>query len=504
MPEPVTSILVIDDNEAERYYLTRILGKAGFRVLEAATGLDGLRIAESDRPELITLDIRLPDINGFEVCRRLKSNPATRDMQVVHISASFTTPDAKAEGSGRRGRRLPDAPGGPERAARDPARAPAGPPGGEPGPGRGARVDGDVRSDQRPGLPHRHGRPDRSLQRGLRPAARPAVRIGYRAARPGADSAARPDRGGAVLRPHRDTGRRSSLSHQRRRGRERQRSRHARLGPGGHHRAPAARGGSPPQRGAGARAAAGDRGRVSLGSGRPVRPRHRAPLPPRQPTRGGDDRRPGRPAARPDGARVDARARRRGGAPAPPGARDRRAGPRDRGPRRHPSPAGCRARLARDLAAAAGRGWTGQRDQHRRGGSDRAPAPAGEAHRGPPARGRGAAGRRRGARGEQPDDRGARLRRLRVARSDPAGTGPGGRRADPAGGRAHGPNHRAAPRLRTPPAPAAADRGSRRGDRSAGPVPRAGARRSLHPGGGAGIARPADPGRRRPDSSRCC
>ena len=75
MPEPVTSILVVDDNDAERYYLTRILGKAGFRVIEAATGLDGLRLAESERPELVTLDIRLPDINGFEVCRRLKSNP---------------------------------------------------------------------------------------------------------------------------------------------------------------------------------------------------------------------------------------------------------------------------------------------------------------------------------------------------------------------------------------------------------------------------------------------
>ena len=98
MPEPVTSILVVDDNDAERYYLTRILGKAGFHVLEAATGLDGLRLAESERPELVTLDIRLPDINGFEVCRRLKSNVATRDIQVVHISASFTTPDAKAEG----------------------------------------------------------------------------------------------------------------------------------------------------------------------------------------------------------------------------------------------------------------------------------------------------------------------------------------------------------------------------------------------------------------------
>src|SRR4051812_18296283 len=98
MLEPPNSILVIDDNDAERYYLTRILGKAGFRVLEAATGLDGLRLAEAERPDVVTLDIRLPDLNGYEVCRRLKSQPATRDIQVLHISASFTTPDAKAEG----------------------------------------------------------------------------------------------------------------------------------------------------------------------------------------------------------------------------------------------------------------------------------------------------------------------------------------------------------------------------------------------------------------------
>jgi two-component system, cell cycle sensor histidine kinase and response regulator CckA len=98
MLDSSTSILVIDDNEAERYYLSRILGKAGFRVLQAATGLDGLRLAEAELPDLITLDIRLPDLNGYEVCRRLKSHPATRDIQVLHISASFTTPDAKAEG----------------------------------------------------------------------------------------------------------------------------------------------------------------------------------------------------------------------------------------------------------------------------------------------------------------------------------------------------------------------------------------------------------------------
>src|SRR5690349_9500606 len=98
MLEEPTTILVVDDNDAERYYLTRILTKAGYRVVEAANGGDALRRAASEHPELITLDIRLPDLNGFEVCRRLKSSPPTRDVPVVHISASFTTPEAKAEG----------------------------------------------------------------------------------------------------------------------------------------------------------------------------------------------------------------------------------------------------------------------------------------------------------------------------------------------------------------------------------------------------------------------
>jgi len=98
MPDPRETILVVDDNEAERYYVSRVLSKAGFAVREAATGLEALRSAESSLPSLITLDIRLPDLNGLEVCRRLKSNPATRDVPVLHISASFTSPESKAEG----------------------------------------------------------------------------------------------------------------------------------------------------------------------------------------------------------------------------------------------------------------------------------------------------------------------------------------------------------------------------------------------------------------------
>jgi PAS domain S-box-containing protein len=98
MPEVRDTILVVDDNEAERYYVSRVLSKAGFSVREAATGLEALTLAVADIPSLITLDVRLPDLNGFEVCRRLKGNPVTRDVPVLHISASFTSPENKAEG----------------------------------------------------------------------------------------------------------------------------------------------------------------------------------------------------------------------------------------------------------------------------------------------------------------------------------------------------------------------------------------------------------------------
>jgi DNA-binding response OmpR family regulator/nitrogen-specific signal transduction histidine kinase len=97
MTEPRTTVLVIDDTEAERYYVTRVLERAGFEVRQGANGADALRMA-GEQPDLITLDVRLPDINGFEVCRRLKADPATRDIPVLHISASFTSPESIAEG----------------------------------------------------------------------------------------------------------------------------------------------------------------------------------------------------------------------------------------------------------------------------------------------------------------------------------------------------------------------------------------------------------------------
>jgi signal transduction histidine kinase len=88
MPEEVAlKILSVDDNDAIRYSFTRYLRDGGYEVIEARNGSEALRLARTN-PALITLDINLPDMDGYEICRRLKDDPATRDIPVLHISAS--------------------------------------------------------------------------------------------------------------------------------------------------------------------------------------------------------------------------------------------------------------------------------------------------------------------------------------------------------------------------------------------------------------------------------
>src|SRR3954471_23323280 len=92
------TILNVDDNEGCRYAVTRILELNHFNVKEAATGADALILAKSEQPDLVLLDINLPDLNGFEVCRRLKSEPATARIPVLHITASCLAPPDMAVG----------------------------------------------------------------------------------------------------------------------------------------------------------------------------------------------------------------------------------------------------------------------------------------------------------------------------------------------------------------------------------------------------------------------
>src|SRR5262245_46290175 len=81
------TLLTVDDDPVGRTSLARILAFKGFTVWEAASGSEALRLV-THNPDLVLLDVRLPDTNGFEVCRRIKSNPATAIIPVVMISGS--------------------------------------------------------------------------------------------------------------------------------------------------------------------------------------------------------------------------------------------------------------------------------------------------------------------------------------------------------------------------------------------------------------------------------
>ena len=97
MQEPITSILLVDDDDAKRYTIAKTLVRAGFEVQEAATGSEALRLVAS-LPDLVILDVKLPDIDGFEVCRRIKSDPATCAIPVLHISTTFVDIEDKVHG----------------------------------------------------------------------------------------------------------------------------------------------------------------------------------------------------------------------------------------------------------------------------------------------------------------------------------------------------------------------------------------------------------------------
>jgi signal transduction histidine kinase len=82
-------ILLVDDLESARYVNVRTLRNAGFRTLEAANGRDALVLADREKPDLVLLDICLPDIDGFEVCQELRKNPNLPSLAIVQTSATF-------------------------------------------------------------------------------------------------------------------------------------------------------------------------------------------------------------------------------------------------------------------------------------------------------------------------------------------------------------------------------------------------------------------------------
>lgn len=92
------TILNVDDQEAGRYAKRRILERAGYVVVDATCGSDALRVLDDVRPALVLLDVRMPDMNGIDVCRRIKSMPEHADTMVLHVSASKVSAAERAKG----------------------------------------------------------------------------------------------------------------------------------------------------------------------------------------------------------------------------------------------------------------------------------------------------------------------------------------------------------------------------------------------------------------------
>jgi two-component system, cell cycle response regulator DivK len=86
-------ILVVEDNDKNRKLVRDVLTVKGYRLIEAETGEDGVRLAREQGPRLVLMDIQLPGINGIEALRQLRADPSTAEIPVVAVTASAMTQD---------------------------------------------------------------------------------------------------------------------------------------------------------------------------------------------------------------------------------------------------------------------------------------------------------------------------------------------------------------------------------------------------------------------------
>jgi CheY-like chemotaxis protein len=90
---PVTTIMVVEDNDASRDALSRRLERRGYRVLLAVDGSQAVSVARASLPDLILMDLGLPVLDGWDATRQLKADAATRDIPIIVLSAHAMTND---------------------------------------------------------------------------------------------------------------------------------------------------------------------------------------------------------------------------------------------------------------------------------------------------------------------------------------------------------------------------------------------------------------------------
>jgi len=93
-----TKILIVEDNLVTLKDISRVLQSAGYAVREATTGGEALQMVHTDKPDILILDIYLPDTIGYDVCRHIKSTPGLEDISVIYLSSTPTTDGMKMVG----------------------------------------------------------------------------------------------------------------------------------------------------------------------------------------------------------------------------------------------------------------------------------------------------------------------------------------------------------------------------------------------------------------------
>ena len=86
-------ILIVDDLATERLLMRSILEPHGFEILEAIDGEQALRLCEHERPDLVLLDIVLPKVDGFQICRRIKRDPELSATPIILVSSKTQESD---------------------------------------------------------------------------------------------------------------------------------------------------------------------------------------------------------------------------------------------------------------------------------------------------------------------------------------------------------------------------------------------------------------------------
>ena len=89
-------ILVVEDHEDNRRILRDLLTSAGYEMIEAVTGTQGVAMAQIHQPDLILMDIQLPEIDGYEATKRIRSDPALRSIPIIAVTSFALSGDEEA------------------------------------------------------------------------------------------------------------------------------------------------------------------------------------------------------------------------------------------------------------------------------------------------------------------------------------------------------------------------------------------------------------------------